>query len=236
MISLERMKAEMMNDNGKVKKGSVIKKDETSLREFDKKYGKIIVGVDEAGRGPLAGPVVSGAVIIPEYFSELDDINDSKKLSEKKREELFEAILKRCIVGIGIASAKEIDEINILNATFLSMRRAIREIRSQSSGISYEITLVDGNHKIRGYHGHQECVIKGDGKSLSIAAASIVAKVTRDRIMTEIGKEYPLYQFEKHKGYGTKLHREILLEVGPCKYHRRSFLTKILGGEELKLF
>ena len=226
----------MMNDNGKVKKGSVIKKDETSLREFDKKYGKIIVGVDEAGRGPLAGPVVSGAVIIPEYFSELDDINDSKKLSEKKREELFEAILKRCIVGIGIASAKEIDEINILNATFLSMRRAIREIRSQSSGISYEITLVDGNHKIRGYHGHQECVIKGDGKSLSIAAASIVAKVTRDRIMTEIGKEYPLYQFEKHKGYGTKLHREILLEVGPCKYHRRSFLTKILGGEELKLF
>ena len=236
MISLERMKAEMMNDNGKVKKGSVIKKDETSLREFDKKYGKIIVGVDEAGRGPLAGPVVSGAVIIPEYFSELDDINDSKKLSEKKREELFEAILKRCIVGIGIASAKEIDEINILNATFLSMRRAIREIRSQRSGISYEITLVDGNHKIRDYYGHQECVIKGDGKSLSIAAASIVAKVTRDRLMTEIGKEYPLYQFEKHKGYGTKLHREILLEVGPCKYHRRSFLTKILGGEELRLF
>ena len=94
------MKAEMMKDNGKVKKGSVIKKDETSLREFDKKYGKIIVGVDEAGRGALAGPVVSGAVIIPEYFSELDDINDSKKLSEKKREELFEAILKRCIVGI----------------------------------------------------------------------------------------------------------------------------------------
>ena len=236
MISLEKMKAEMMNDNEKEKKSSTIKKDETSLREFDKKYGKIIVGVDEAGRGPLAGPVVSGAVIIPEYFSELDDINDSKKLSEKKREELFEVIIKKCVVGIGISSAREIDEINILNATFLSMRRAIQEIRSQRKDIRYEITLVDGNHKIREYNEHQECVIKGDGKSLSIAAASIVAKVTRDRIMTEIGKEYPLYQFEKHKGYGTKLHREILLEAGPCKYHRRSFLTKILGGEELKLF
>ena len=217
------------------------------LRDFDLSYGKIILGVDEAGRGPLAGPVVASAVIIPKYFNELDEINDSKKLTEKKREKLFKPIMENCIVGIGIADEKEIDEINILNATFLAMRRAIEEIdeklRINSSIIdeyseskkngklikNYDVTLVDGNHKIREYDKDQEPIIKGDGMSLSIAAASIIAKVIRDRILLEIANEFPEYKFEKHKGYGTKLHREILLEIGPCKYHRNSFLSKILG-------
>ncbi len=204
-----------------------------NLREFDLQYKKVILGVDEAGRGPLAGPVVAGAVIIPEYFSELDEITDSKKLSEKKREKLFDIIQEKCIVGVGTASEKEIDDINILNATFLAMRRAIENVKLKikDKKIKYEITLVDGNHKIKEYSGPQECIIKGDAKSLSIAAASIIAKVTRDNILLEISKEYPEYYFEKHKGYGTKQHREILLKIGACKHHRKSFLTKILGSD-----
>lgn len=199
-----------------------------SLREFDETYEGTVLGVDEAGRGPLAGAVVAGAVIIPEYFSELDEINDSKKLSEKKREKLFEIIMEKCIVGIGISDEKEIDEVNILNATFYAMRKAISQVTEKAE---FDVVLVDGNHKIKGYMGKQEEVIKGDAKSLSIAAASIVAKVTRDRMMLEVDKEFPEYNFAKHKGYGTKLHREILLEKGPCKYHRKSFLKKILGDE-----
>ena len=199
-----------------------------SLREFDEIYEGTVLGVDEAGRGPLAGVVVAGAVIIPEYFSELDEINDSKKLTEKKREKLFEIIIEKCIVGIGISDEKEIDEVNILNATFYAMRKAISQVTEKAE---FDVVLVDGNHKIKGYMGKQEEVIKGDAKSLSIAAASIVAKVTRDRMMLEVDKEFPEYNFAKHKGYGTKLHREILLEKGPCKYHRKSFLKKILGDE-----
>lgn len=199
-----------------------------SLREFDETYEGTVLGVDEAGRGPLAGAVVAGAVIIPEYFSELDEINDSKKLTEKKREKLFEIIIEKCIVGIGISDEKEIDEVNILNATFSAMRKAISQVTEKAE---FDVVLVDGNHKIKGYMGKQEEVIKGDVKSLSIAAASIVAKVTRDRMMLEVDKEFPEYNFAKHKGYGTKLHREILLEKGPCKYHRKSFLKKILGDE-----
>lgn len=199
-----------------------------SLREFDETYEGTVLGVDEAGRGPLAGAVVAGAVIIPEYFSELDEINDSKKLTEKKREKLFEIIIEKCIVGIGISDEKEIDEVNILNATFYAMRKAISQVTEKAE---FDVVLVDGNHKIKGYMGKQEEVIKGDVKSLSIAAASIVAKVTRDRMMLEVDKEFPEYNFAKHKGYGTKLHREILLEKGPCKYHRKSFLKKILGDE-----
>ena len=199
-----------------------------SLREFDETYEGTVLGVDEAGRGPLAGAVVAGAVIIPEYFSELDEINDSKKLTEKKREKLFEIIIEKCIVGIGISDEKEIDEVNILNATFYAMRKAISQVTEKTE---FDVILVDGNHKIKGYMGKQEEVIKGDAKSLSIAAASIVAKVTRDRMMLEVDKEFPEYNFAKHKGYGTKLHREILLEKGPCKYHRKSFLKKILGDE-----
>ena len=199
-----------------------------SLREFDETYEGTVLGVDEAGRGPLAGAVVAGAVIIPEYFSELDEINDSKKLTEKKREKLFEIIMEKGIVGIGISDEKEIDEVNILNATFSAMRKAISQVTEKAE---FDVVLVDGNHKIKGYMGKQEEVIKGDAKSLSIAAASIVAKVTRDRMMLEVAKEFPEYNFAKHKGYGTKLHREILLEKGPCKYHRKSFLKKILGDE-----
>ena len=199
------------------------------LMEFDAKYSKIVVGVDEAGRGPLAGPVVAGAVIVIQDFPELQEINDSKKLTEKKRERLFEAIEKNCIVGIGIASEAEIDEINILNATFLAMRRAINQVAEKSA---FDIVLVDGNHLIREYEGEQEYIVKGDSKSLSIATASIVAKVTRDRMLCEIAKEFPEYEFEKHKGYGTKKHREILLEKGDCKYHRKTFLKKILKNEE----
>lgn len=203
------------------------------LKFFDEKYNKIILGIDEAGRGPLAGPVVAGAVIIKEYFEELDEINDSKKLSEKKREKLYNLIIKNCIVEIGIATEKEIDELNILNATFLAMNRAIEKIEKKGK---FEVILVDGNHKIRGCKKEQEAIIKGDGTSLSIAAASIVAKVTRDKILEEIDKEIPEYMFKKHKGYGTKLHREILKKIGPCKYHRKSFLKKILSEEELRLF
>ena len=199
-----------------------------SLREFDETYEGTVLGVDEAGRGPLAGAVVAGAVIIPEYFSELDEINDSKKLTEKKREKLFEIIMEKCIVGIGISDEKEIDEVNILNATFSAMRKAINQVSGKAK---FDVVLVDGNHKIKGYSRKQEEVIKGDAKSLSIAASSIVAKVTRDRMMLEVDKEFPEYGFAKHKGYGTKLHREILLEKGPCKYHRKSFLKKILGDE-----
>ena len=201
------------------------------LMEFDEKYNKIVVGVDEAGRGPLTGPVVAGAVIVIQDFPELQEINDSKKLTEKKRERLFEAIEKNCIVGIGIASEKEIDEMNILNATFLAMCRAINQVAEKSA---FDTVLVDGNHLIREYEGEQECVVKGDGKSIAIAAASIVAKVTRDRMLYEIAKEFPEYEFEKHKGYGTKKHREILLEKGACKYHRKTFLKKILVDSEKK--
>ncbi|NME35701.1 ribonuclease HII [Fusobacterium sp. FSA-380-WT-3A] len=200
----------------------------SKLYKFDIEKGKIILGVDEAGRGPLAGPVVAAAVRIREYHDFFEDINDSKKLSEKKRENLFEKILTFCDVGIGIATVEEIDEVNILNATFLAMNRAIEDIKSQN--IDYDIVLVDGNKLIKNYNGNQECIVKGDGKSLSIATASIIAKVTRDRIMLKFSEIYPEYHFEKHKGYGTKLHREILLEKGPLEIHRKTFLKKILSN------
>ncbi|MCX3067700.1 MAG: ribonuclease HII [Cetobacterium sp.] len=193
---------------------------------FDLENGDII-GVDEAGRGPLAGPVVAAVAKLKKYDEKLEKINDSKKLTEKVREELFDIIMENFDIGIGIASVDEIDEINILNATFLAMRRAIEEIEKK---VKFEKILVDGNHRIREYIGEQLPVIKGDSKSLSIAAASIIAKVTRDRMMLEIAKLYPEYTFEKHKGYGTKAHREMILEKGPIdKIHRKSFLKKILG-------
>lgn len=196
-----------------------------NMWKFDREYGDII-GIDEAGRGPLAGPVVAAAVKVKNLVPEFEMINDSKKLSEKKREKLFDIIMTNCHVGIGIVDAKKIDEINILNATFLAMRCAIEELKGKD--LEWDLALIDGNHKIREYKGAQEPIIKGDGKSLAIAAASIIAKVTRDRMMVEQGKEFPIYTFEKHKGYGTKDHREALLKYGPCKYHRKSFLTKIL--------
>ncbi|MDX8336682.1 ribonuclease HII [Candidatus Cetobacterium colombiensis] len=193
---------------------------------FDLEHGDI-AGVDEAGRGPLAGPVVAAVAKLKEYDERLEKINDSKKLTEKVREELFDLIMEKFHVGVGISTVEEIDEINILNATFLSMRRAIHQIEEKTK---FEKTLVDGNHKIREYDKEQEFIIKGDSKSLSIAAASIVAKVTRDRMLIEISKEYPEYLFEKHKGYGTKAHREMILTKGPIDgIHRKSFLKKILG-------
>lgn len=203
------------------------------LYQFDLEKGIDIVGVDEAGRGPLAGSVVAAAVKLKKYSEELQEINDSKKLSEKKREKLFDIIMENFEVGIGVANSNEIDEINILNATFLAMRRALEDLKNKVK-INEESTLilVDGNFKIREYSGKQEAVIKGDAKSLSIAAASIIAKVTRDRMLVEEDKNYPEYGFAKHKGYGTKAHREALLKYGACPIHRKSFLTKILGEDE----
>ena len=201
------------------------------LYQFDLEKGKEIIGVDEAGRGPLAGSVVAAAVKLKRYSEELQEINDSKKLTEKKREKLFDIIMENFEVGIGIASVQEIDELNILNATFLAMRRALKDLEKKIE-IDDALILVDGNFKIREYFGNQEPVIKGDAKSLSIAAASIIAKVTRDRLMVEESKNYPEYQFEKHKGYGTKAHRTVLLQKGPTPIHRKSFLTKILVTNE----
>lgn len=202
------------------------KKETVSLHEFDINIGEEIIGVDEAGRGPLAGAVVAAAVKLKNYDKGLDEINDSKQISEKKREKLFDVIKEHFYVGIGMADTKEIDEINILNATFLAMRRALENLKKECEG-EY-LVLVDGNFKIRGYKGKQEPIIKGDAKSLSIAAASIMAKVTRDRMMREEAVKYPLYGFEKHKGYGTKQHRDAIEEHGVLDIHRKSFLTKIL--------
>lgn len=203
-----------------------IEEPKMTLHEFDLSKGEIVIGVDEAGRGPLAGNVVAAAAILKKYSSDLDDINDSKKLTEKKREKLFDVIMENFYIGVGEATPEEIDEINILNATFLAMRRALENLKKQCS--TDHLVLVDGNFKIREYEGEQEFVIKGDAKSLSIAAASIIAKVTRDREMIEEGKKYPEYKFEKHKGYGTKLHKEKLLELGVLPIHRKSFLNKII--------
>ena len=203
--------------------------DKNIMLKFDREYGDNIIGIDEAGRGPLAGPVVACAVKIVNYVKEFEMINDSKKLTEKKREFLFDIILANCEVGVGLANEKEIDEINILNATFLAMRRAIEDL--EAGGTKFDLALIDGNHKIRKYDNPQEFVIKGDGKSLAIAAASIIAKVSRDRIMIKYDELYPEYGFAKHKGYGTKQHREALLKYGKIGCHRDSFLTKILSSK-----
>lgn len=186
---------------------------------------KVVCGIDEAGRGPLAGPVYAAAVILP-IGLEIEGLNDSKKLSEKKREALFPVICEKAIAySVGIATEKEIDEINILNATFLAMKRAVEGLK-----IKPDYALVDGNRypKISDDI-KEEVVVKGDAKSMSIAAASIIAKVSRDRFMLEKTKEYPQYEFEKHKGYGTKLHYEKILEYGPSPIHRMSFLKKLYG-------
>ncbi len=185
---------------------------------------KSICGVDEAGRGPLAGPVYAAAVILP-FGTEIDGLNDSKKLSEKKRDELFDVINKVAIsVSVGVASEKEIDEINILNATFLAMKRAVLGLE-----IPADYAIIDGN-RAPNLEIPAETVVKGDGKVMSVAAASIIAKVSRDRFMLKMAEQYPEYQFEKHKGYGTKLHYEMIEKYGVSPIHRKSFLKKILGG------
>lgn len=181
---------------------------------------EIICGIDEAGRGPLAGPVYAAAVILPKGHI-IEGVNDSKKLSEKKREQLFDKILDECVsFGIGIADEKEIDEINILQATFLAMRRAVDNL-----SVKPDIALIDGNKK-PGLDIEQWDIVKGDSKSASISAASILAKVSRDRYMLEMAEKYPEYQFEKHKGYGTKLHYEMIEKYGVSPIHRKTFLKK----------
>ncbi len=183
----------------------------------------IVCGVDEAGRGPLAGPVYAAAVVLKKGQT-IEGVNDSKKLSEKKREELFDKIVSECSAfSVGTASEREIDEINILQATFLAMKRAVDGL-----SIKPDIALVDGN-QTPPLDCAVKTVIKGDAKSESIAAASIIAKVSRDRYMKEMAAKYPEYQFEKHKGYGTKLHYEMIEKYGICEIHRKSFLKKVLG-------
>ena len=183
---------------------------------------KVVCGVDEAGRGPLAGDVYAAAVILPKGCV-IEGVNDSKKLSEKKREALFDKIVEQCVsYGIGTASVEEIDEINILHATFLAIRRAIDALE-----VKPDIALIDGNRK-PGLDIAQWDIVKGDASSANIAAASIIAKVSRDRYMKDIAKKYPQYQFEKHKGYGTKLHYEMLDKYGISDIHRKTFLKKYL--------
>ena len=179
-----------------------------------------VCGIDEAGRGPLAGPVYAAAVWLPEGLV-IDGLNDSKKLSEKKREALFDVIKENAVAyGIGFADEKEIDEINILQATYLAMRRAYDNMQK-----ACDYVLIDGN-RMPPMPVPGETIVKGDAKSPSIAAASILAKVSRDRVMLEYAKQYPGYHFEKHKGYGTKLHYAMLDQYGPCPEHRQSFLVK----------
>lgn len=184
-----------------------------------------ICGVDEAGRGPLAGPVCAAAVILkPGQI--IDGVNDSKKLSEKKREQLYDVIKNESLAySIAFSSVEEIEEMNILNATMLAMKRAVERL-----DVKADYALIDGN-RLPPLDINCEYVIKGDAKSMSIASASILAKVSRDRLCREYAEKYPQYGFEKHKGYGTKLHTQAIREYGPCEIHRMSFLTKILKND-----
>lgn len=181
----------------------------------------LICGVDEAGRGPLAGPVCAAAVILPTGL-EIPGLNDSKKLTEKKREALYDVILEKAVdYGIAFATEKEIDELNILEATYLAMNRAIASLKLTPS-----LALIDGNRS-KGITVRNQTVVGGDGKCASIAAASILAKVTRDRFMKELDGKYPQYGFAKHKGYGTREHYAALRENGPSEVHRLTFLKKM---------
>ncbi len=181
----------------------------------------VVCGVDEAGRGPLAGPVFAAAVILPENYSH-PVLNDSKKLTEKKREEVYEDIMRDAVsVGVGTASEKEIDEINILNATFLAMKRALEKLSPTP-----KLAIIDGN-RCPNTGVKEVALVKGDAKCMSVAAASIIAKVERDRLMYELDEKYPEYEFKKHKGYGTKLHYEKLKEFGISEVHRKSFLKNL---------
>ena len=184
-----------------------------------------IAGVDEVGRGPLAGPVVAGAVILPSDH-EILRLNDSKKLSEKRREEMNEIIRAEAVsVGIGIVGQERIDEINILQATYEAMRQALAQLEPQPDRILADAVTIPGIET------EQTAIVKGDAKSASIAAASIVAKVYRDHLMMEWDERYPVYGFASHKGYGTKAHIEAIREYGPCPLHRRSFIGNIIHGQ-----
>ena len=200
--------------------------------EFEDQYKGVVAGIDEAGRGPWAGPVVAGAVVfsdrnVDEFL--LKNLDDSKKLSAKKREELYEKLIDankkgQIFIGIGEASVEEIDELNILQATFLAMKRA-----KEALGTDIDFAIVDGNQKPKGIGCDCASLVKGDAKSYSISAASILAKVSRDRLMLEYDKKYPQYAFAKHKGYGTKVHIEALKKYGKCEIHRESFIKNFVG-------
>ena len=197
---------------------------ELTMWEIEDSLGlHVICGVDEAGRGPLAGPVCAAAVILPEHL-QIPGLTDSKKLTDKKRRELFPIIQEQAIAyGIGLASESEIDEINILQATFLAMGRALEQLSVRPA-----LALIDGNRETD-FGLPVKTVVKGDSLSANIAAASILAKVTRDNLMLELAQQYPEYGFDIHKGYGTKAHYEALRTYGPCPIHRRSFLKKFYG-------
>ncbi|MGL6173249.1 MAG: ribonuclease HII [Cellulosilyticaceae bacterium] len=190
--------------------------------EFDRVFHQnqyILVGVDEVGRGPLAGPVVAAAVILP-YQCEIKGLKDSKKLSEEKREELYDIIKQKALnVGVGIVDAGEIDRINILQATFQAMRDALTNL-----GVDYDVVGVDGDKIIPKIEAVQHPIIKGDDKSAAIAAASVIAKVTRDRMMKDYAKNYPVYDWENNKGYGSNKHYDAIREYGITELHRKSFL------------
>lgn len=196
--------------------------DYSKEKEVSAKGYKFICGVDEAGRGPLAGPVCAAAIILPEN-ADILGLNDSKKLSEKKREALFPIVCEKAVAySIAYATVEEIEEYNILNATFLAMNRAIEGL-----GIKADYALIDGNRVPKGCPVPVTTVVKGDSLSMSIAAASILAKVSRDRLMLELDKEYPEYNFSKHKGYGTAEHMELIRKYGISPCHRPSFLKKL---------
>ena len=201
----------------------------TDMWQIEKEYFaegiRLICGVDEAGRGPLAGPVCAAAVILPAEL-EIPGLDDSKKLSDKRRRELFPVIKEKAICyGIGLADHNEIDEVNILQATYLAMERAISQLSVQP-----ELALIDGN-RAKDFGIPVKTVIHGDSLSASIAAASILAKVTRDDIMLQYAQKYPAYNFDIHKGYGTKAHYEAIAANGICPIHRRTFLKKLYGTE-----
>ena len=183
----------------------------------------VICGVDEAGRGPLAGPVCAAAVILPDHV-EIAGLNDSKKLTDKRRRELF-PVIQECALayGIGLASHEEIDTLNILQATYLAMERALSQLQMKP-----DMALIDGNRS-KDFGIPVQTVVKGDSRSANIAAASILAKVTRDDLMLEYAKEYPEYGFDVHKGYGTRAHYDALRAHGPCAIHRMTFLKKFYG-------
>lgn len=185
----------------------------------------IICGVDEAGRGPLAGPVYAAAVILPEHL-DIPGLDDSKKLTDKRRRELFPIIKEQAMAyGIGFATEKEIDEINILQATFLAMKRAVAQLEGKA-----DLAMIDGNRETD-LGIPVMTVVKGDGRSANIAAASVLAKVSRDDYMEQLAKQYPQYSFEIHKGYGTKAHYEALRTYGHCDAHRVTFLKKFYGDK-----
>lgn len=198
--------------------------------EFDRQFRTndafLLCGVDEAGRGPFAGPVCAAAVILP-ADAEIEGLNDSKKLTEKKREKLFPIICEKALAyHIAFASVEEIEEYNILQATFMAMRRAVEGL-----SLTPDLALIDGDKLPTGLTVPAQTLIKGDALSASVAAASVLAKVSRDRLMIELDKEYPQYGFAAHKGYGTKAHCEAILEHGVLPCHRRSFLKKLLAKE-----